>query len=61
MIVILPEVTDEALAQMQHFMDTHPRGRFGTIRYDLADFGVDEARLRRDLAFYNERFELVDF
>lgn len=45
-----------ARAAMAGFMAEHPRGRFGTIDYDLAEFGLDPARLRRQTAFYSERF-----
>jgi hypothetical protein len=41
---------------MQAFMDEHPRGKFGGIRYDLADFGLDPAERRQALRFYTDRF-----
>ena len=37
-------------------MAAHPRGRYGTVAYDLSQFGLDEAERRRALAFYTERF-----
>ena len=49
-------MTDGARAAMQAFMDEHPRGKFGGIRYDLADFGLDPAERRRALRFYTDRF-----
>jgi hypothetical protein len=49
-------MTDGARAAMQAFMDEHPRGKFGGIRYDLADFGLDPAERRRSLRFYTDRF-----
>jgi hypothetical protein len=49
-------MTDGARAAMQSFMDEHPRGKFGGIRYDLADFGLDPAERRRALRFYTDRF-----
>ena len=49
-------MTDGARAAMQTFMDEHPRGKFGGIRYDLADFGLDPAERRRALRFYTDRF-----
>ncbi|HEV3135351.1 MAG TPA: sulfotransferase, partial [Acidimicrobiia bacterium] len=48
--------TEGARAAMQAFMDEHPRGKFGGIRYDLADFGLDPVELRRALGFYIDRF-----
>ena len=41
---------------MEEFMGEHPRGKFGTIDYDLAEFGLDAEERRRALAFYTERF-----
>ncbi len=45
-----------ALAAMTTFMSEHPRGKFGTVVYDLAQFGVDADERRRALTFYTERF-----
>jgi hypothetical protein len=47
---------ERACAAMNGFMAAHPRGKFGTVEYDLAEFGLDPAHLRRALAFYTERF-----
>jgi hypothetical protein len=44
---------------MAAFMDEHPRGRHGTVSYDLDQFGLDADELRRTFAFYSEQFELV--
>jgi hypothetical protein len=49
-------MTDGARAAMQAFMDEHPRGKFGGIRYDLADFGLDPTERRQALRFYTDRF-----
>ncbi len=49
-------MTDGARAAMQAFMDDHPRGKFGGIRYDLADFGLDPGERRRALRFYTDHF-----
>jgi hypothetical protein len=45
-----------ARSAMQRFMAEHPRGRFGTIDYDLVEFGLDPLERRRALSFYTERF-----
>ena len=37
-------------------MATHPRGRHGTVVYDLADFGLDADERRAALRPYVERF-----
>jgi Sulfotransferase family len=53
-------MTDGARAAMESFMDEHPRGKFGGIRYDLADFGLDPAERRRALRFYTDRFGVTE-
>jgi hypothetical protein len=53
-------MTDGARAAMQSFMDDHPRGKFGGIVYDLADFGLDPAERRDALRFYTERFGVTE-
>jgi len=45
---------------MVAFLDEHPRGRYGGVVYDLAQFGIDRARLRHSLAFYVERFGVTE-
>ncbi|MEX0873513.1 MAG: sulfotransferase [Actinomycetota bacterium] len=50
--------TSEVQGAMGTFMEDHPRGRHGTVRYDLEVLGLDEAERRRALAFYVERFGL---
>jgi hypothetical protein len=47
---------DTARSAMGRFLADHPRGKFGTIDYDLTPFGLDPAALRRQMAFYSERF-----
>jgi hypothetical protein len=49
-------MTDTVRAAMQTFMADHPRGKFGGIVYDVADFGLDPAERREALRFYVERF-----
>jgi hypothetical protein len=48
--------TADVEAGMRAFMDEHPRGRHGGVRYDLAAFGLDAGELRERFAFYTERF-----
>jgi len=38
------------------YQDDHPRGRFGRVRYDLADFNLDAEELRERFRFYTDRF-----
>jgi hypothetical protein len=51
---------DTARAAMSAFMASHPRGRHGTVVYDLRDFGLDPAERREALAFYSARFGVAD-
>jgi len=48
-------VTDECLADIEHYMDSHPRGKNGRVVYDLeGDFGLDADELRGRFAFYTD-------
>lgn len=53
-------MTDAARASMDAFMAEHPRGRFGTVEYDLGRLGLDQADLRSALRFYSDRFGVAD-
>ncbi len=53
-------LTDGARRAMEHFVAEHPRGRHGTVHYDLAQFGIDPAERRRALAYYTERFAVSE-
>ncbi len=47
---------DAARSAMTRFVADHPRGKFGAIEYDLAEFGLERSGLRRRMDFYTERF-----
>jgi hypothetical protein len=47
---------DEVKAAMSAFIEAHPRGRHGTIDYDLAEFGIDPDERRHALRAYTDRF-----
>jgi hypothetical protein len=53
-------LTSAGRAAIARYVESHPRGRHGTVVYDLADFGVDAAERRRALRFYQERFAIAD-
>jgi hypothetical protein len=53
-------MTTAARASMEAFLAAHPRGKFGTVIYDLADFGIDASERRAALASYAERFGTED-
>ncbi|KPM54381.1 hypothetical protein ACG83_20885 [Frankia sp. R43] len=51
------EVTDDTIADIEHYLASHPRGQRGRVVYDLeGDFGLDADGLRRRFAFYTEAF-----
>jgi Sulfotransferase family len=52
-------LTDEGRAAMVEFMAEHPRGRYGAVHYELAQFGLDAAERRRAMAFYVDRFTVT--
>jgi sulfotransferase family protein len=47
---------DRSRASMAAFMAAHPRGKYGAVVYDLAEFGLDPAERRAALSFYTDRF-----
>jgi hypothetical protein len=47
---------EAARAAMNGFMAEHPRGKFGSVDYDLAEFGLDPVERRKALSFYSSRF-----
>jgi Sulfotransferase family len=47
---------ERARSAMTRFVVTHPRGKYGTVDYDLAEFGLNPAERRSALAFYTDRF-----
>jgi len=53
------EMTPDARASLDRYMQENPRGKHGRILYDLkGDFGVDPDELRERFAFYYERFPI---
>jgi hypothetical protein len=53
-------MTPEARRAMQAFLADHQRGKFGTVVYDLTDFGIDPDERRRAMRSYAERFQTAD-
>jgi Sulfotransferase family len=52
-------VTDECRADLEAYMDSHPRGRNGRVVYDLeGDFGLDRDELQSRFAFYTDHFDI---
>ncbi|WP_395394901.1 sulfotransferase [Novosphingobium sp. BL-8A] len=51
--------SEESVADMRAYMDSHPRGKDGRVVYDLAgDFNLDIPALRQRFAFYTDRFRV---
>jgi len=50
------EFDGAAQAAIDTYQAEHPRGRFGRVRYDLKDFGLDGEELRERFRFYTDRF-----
>lgn len=47
--------------QLDAFMATHPRGRYGRVAYDLrGDFGLDPAAVRSRFGYYFDRFPVTE-
>lgn len=53
-------LTARAAEAMERFVVEHPRGRHGTVVYDLAALGLDESERRQALRFYADRFGVVE-
>ncbi len=53
-------MTGTARTAMEAFMADHPRGRFGSIRYDPGALDLDPERLRKSFAFYRDRFGVTE-
>ena len=47
---------DDTQRRIDDYNRTHPRGRFGRVVYDLADFELDGRELRERFRFYTDRF-----
>ena len=49
-------LNERSESAMTAFMAEHPRGRHGTIAYEMEQFGLGAAERRKALAFYTDRF-----
>jgi hypothetical protein len=53
------DVTPKVRQGFQRYLDSNPRGKHGSIRYDLpGHFGVSPDELRRRFDFYFDRFDV---
>ncbi len=54
------ETTAQSVAEMEHFVETHPRGKFGQVVYDLeGDFGISREELRKRFDYYFDAFPVL--
>jgi hypothetical protein len=53
-------VSAAAHAAIENYLAANPRGKHGTVVYDLRDFGIDADERRAALRFYQERFDVPD-
>lgn len=53
------ELSAEARARMERHLARHPKDRFGTHRYSLESFGLDEAAVSQAFKGYRERFGIA--
>lgn len=51
-------LSESSVAAMENYALTHPRGRYGRIVYDLAEFGLDAASLQERFRFYTDEFSV---
>ena len=55
----LPE-TEQANRDVADYIESHPRGKYGQIVYDLErDFGISPAKLRERVEFYYEAYPFL--
>jgi hypothetical protein len=53
------ELSDTAHDAIATYADAHPKGKFGTHRYDLAEFGLDAAELSNRFSGYIDRYDVA--
>ena len=49
-------LSDDARSAMQAWLDQNPKNKYGKHRYKLDDFGLSDALVRHDLAWYYETY-----
>jgi len=54
------ELTAKAKQEMRDFIKSHPRGKYGRVRYDLKQqFGVAPESIRERFQFYYDAFPVA--
>jgi hypothetical protein len=49
----------QSLREIEGYLETHRRGRYGRVIYNFADFGLDPLELRDRFRFYTDRFAMA--
>lgn len=52
------ELDADARGAITSYVDSHPKGQFGTHGYDLAEYGLDVGALTERFAAYAERYDI---
>jgi hypothetical protein len=52
------ELDDDARAAITQYVESHPKGKFGTHGYDLAEYGLDASELAERFAAYIDRYDI---
>ena len=52
------ELDARARAAITSYVDSHPKGRFGTHGYDLTEYGLDAGELTERFASYVDRYDI---
>ncbi len=53
------ELSPVARDGIARYAAAHPKGEFGAHRYDVADYGLDAAKIREQFAPYIERYDVA--
>jgi hypothetical protein len=52
------ELDDLGVKAIADYVEAHPKGQFGTHRYDVAEFGLDAGELAERFRGYTERYDV---
>jgi hypothetical protein len=52
------ELSDDARAAIDRYVERNPKGRFGAHQYDLAEYGLEAGEVRERFAAYADRYDV---
>ena len=55
------EMTDQALKQLQDYIDSHPQNKFGKHEYSLEKYGLTLEDVKRDLKPYEDYMKSIGY